>query len=71
MSLLRRSAVREGETIIIAAGLAGDIGTPDFARLVDETADLDTFIQKLPKPGFSVTSNGNSKNWPMSGAGRV
>lgn len=47
-------AVREGGTILIAAGLREGLGGPEFTRLCLETDDIETFMRRLREPGFQV-----------------
>jgi nickel-dependent lactate racemase len=39
--------VKQGGTIILAAGLTEGIGSPEFARLFDENATLEGFVQRI------------------------
>lgn len=39
--------VKQGGTIIIAAGLKEGIGSPEFCSLFDENTDLDQFMQRI------------------------
>ena len=39
--------VKEGGTIIIAAGLSEGIGSPEFQRLFDENPSLEVFMQRI------------------------
>jgi len=39
--------VKEGGTIVIAAGLDEGIGSPEFCRLFEEHADLDLFMHRI------------------------
>jgi nickel-dependent lactate racemase len=45
-------AVRQGGTILLAAGLREGIGSPDFRRLIAETADLESFLSRIEEPGW-------------------
>lgn len=44
-------AVREGGTIILAAGLREGIGSDDFTRLCEGTTDLGVFMRRIQEPG--------------------
>lgn len=46
--------VREGGTIIIAAGLSEGIGSPEFASLFQTHRSIDEFVENLHKPDFFV-----------------
>ena len=39
--------VKQGGTIILAAGLTEGIGSPEFARLFDEHASLEIFVERI------------------------
>ncbi len=39
--------VKQGGTIILAAGLTEGIGSPEFARLFDENATLEGFVERI------------------------
>jgi nickel-dependent lactate racemase len=39
--------VKEGGTIVIAAGLEQGVGSPEFARLFRENATIETFMQRI------------------------
>ena len=39
--------VKQGGTIIMAAGLAEGIGSPEFRRLFDETPNLEVFVERI------------------------
>jgi len=45
-------AVRNGGTVLIAAALDEGIGSPAFARLIDQTADLQAFMRRIMQPDF-------------------
>ena len=44
--------VKRGGTILMATGLSEGVGTADFARLLDETCDLEAFMRQIREPGF-------------------
>jgi nickel-dependent lactate racemase len=46
--------VREGGTIILAAGLSEGIGSPEFESLLASTVDLDEFMQRISDPSYFV-----------------
>jgi nickel-dependent lactate racemase len=46
--------VRDGGTIIIAAGLADGIGSPEFERLFTENESLEQFTQRIMAEGYFV-----------------
>ncbi len=39
--------VKQGGTIILAAGLTEGIGSPEFQKLFDENPDLDVFVERI------------------------
>jgi nickel-dependent lactate racemase len=39
--------VKQGGTIIMAAGLSEGIGSPEFQRLFDENASLELFVERI------------------------
>jgi nickel-dependent lactate racemase len=39
--------VKQGGTIILAAGLSEGVGSPEFQRLFDENPDLDVFVERI------------------------
>ncbi len=43
--------LREGGSIVIAAGCADGIGSPDFEGLLRRTTDIDAFLDWIEKPG--------------------
>lgn len=47
-------AVREGGTILIAAGIREGLGSPEFTRLCHETPDLEAFMRHIRRPGNFV-----------------
>ncbi len=46
--------VKESGTIILAAQCSEGVGSPEFAKLVHETSDLNKFMQDIFKEGFFV-----------------
>jgi nickel-dependent lactate racemase len=47
-------AVRQGGSIVIASECAEGVGSPDFARALFETDDLEEFVREISKPGVFV-----------------
>lgn len=47
-------AVKEGGTIIIASQCAEGVGSPDFARVLQETEDLEAFVEYISQPNVFV-----------------
>ncbi|HLK57966.1 MAG TPA: nickel-dependent lactate racemase, partial [Chthonomonadaceae bacterium] len=46
--------VKPGGTIIIASECAEGVGSPDFARILQETDDLEAFVRHISQPGVFV-----------------
>ena len=46
--------VREGGTIIVAASLSEGIGSPEFQTLLEETDDLDSFMDRIADESFFI-----------------
>jgi nickel-dependent lactate racemase len=46
--------VKQGGTIVIAAGLAEGIGSPSFQKCLKENPDLDAFMQRITAGGYFV-----------------
>jgi nickel-dependent lactate racemase len=46
--------VKRGGTIVIAAECAEGLGSPDFARTLLETEDLEAFVRHISQPGVFV-----------------
>lgn len=47
-----RLALRDGGTLILAAGLREGIGSEAFQTLIRETRDLEGFLRRIREPGF-------------------
>ncbi len=47
-------AVKPGGTIVIASECAEGIGSPDFARVLETTDDLEAFVRHISQPGVFV-----------------
>ena len=43
-------AVKPGGTIVIAAECSEGVGSPDFARALEETEDLEEFVRHISQP---------------------
>ena len=48
-------AVKQGGTIILAAGMGQGIGGPEFTDLCRDMPDLDTFVHRITQEGYYVT----------------
>jgi len=46
--------VRKGGTIIVAASLTEGIGSPEFTQLLEETDDLDAFMERITDEHFFI-----------------
>lgn len=58
--------VREGGTIIMAAGLTEGIGSPQFQQLFRENADLDSFMRRIQGEDYYVLDQ-----WQMEELAKV
>lgn len=47
-------AVKKGGSIVIASECAEGLGSPDFARVLTETSDLEEFVEYISQPGVFV-----------------
>jgi nickel-dependent lactate racemase len=47
-------AVKQGGTIVIASECAEGLGSPDFARALYDTDDLEAFVRHISEPGVFV-----------------
>lgn len=58
--------VKQGGTIIIAAGVSEGIGSPELRKLIDDHPDLDVLMKKIIEEGFFVMDQ-----WQLEELGKV
>ncbi len=59
-------AVKKGGSIVIASECAEGLGSPDFARVLTETDDLEEFVEYISQPGVFVP-----EEWQVEELARV